>query len=91
MHRNMFIGKWIGGYGKQEQKEEPLDIDISDIEFEGEEMGWGGMTRPGSNKWDREFSDEEGMNENTGISDNEHTDDDDDHHGGEMMHIPRLF
>ena len=90
MHRNMFIGKWIGGYGQQEQKEEPLDIDISDIEFEGEEMGWGGMTRPGSN-WDREFSDEEGMNENTGISDNEHTDSDDDHHGGEMMPIPRLF
>ena len=71
MHRNMFIGKWIGGYGRQEKKEDPVEMDISDIEFEGEEMnGWGGMTRPGSN-WDREVSEEESMHENTGISDQE--------------------
>ena len=90
MHRNMFLGKWMGGYGRQEKKEEKVEIDISDIEFEGEELGWGGMTRPGTNSFDKEFSEEEPMGDEWDQTEDDRSDDDD-YHGGEMMPIPRLF
>jgi len=62
---------------------------LSDIEFEQEELGWGGITRPGANK--EEFEAEHGHVDDWQEMDSDMTDSDDDDHGGHMMPIPRLF
>jgi hypothetical protein len=48
------------------------------------------MTRPGTNTFDKEFSEEEPMGDEWDQTEDDRSDDDD-YHGGEMMPIPRLF
>lgn len=87
-----FLG-WLGRKrGQKAPSSEKVEIDVSDIEFEEEDLGWGGITRPGSHPdlSPEEFPEEEAMGTTDWESDSEDNDDDDDH-GGHMMPLPRLF
>lgn len=85
-HKHEFLGRWFGRNNEPEHDEKiDIDVDASDVEFSGEENGWGGVTTRG-----REISDEEFPHEAGYFSDQDGSDDDDDH-GGHMMPIPRLF
>lgn len=83
LHRTNFLGKWMPGWNAPTPKDDPVELDISDIEFEGEDFGWGGMTRPGarSSISDEEFKPEEAMGDEWDSDREDNTDDDDDHGG----------
>ena len=85
-----FLGNWLGrkAQNKTPKTEDTIEIDISDIEFGDQDVGWGGITRPGNHPQlsGEEFTEEEGMEDEW-----ENSDDDDDDHGGHMMPLPRLF
>ena len=89
-HKQQFLGRWLGGTNNAPKKEAKIELDLSDLEFEPEEQGWGGITRPGEHRAGEGFPQERGHVDEW---DEEMTtsDEDDDEHGGHMMPIPRLF
>lgn len=90
--RQQFLGGWLGRKDSP-KKEKAVDLDLSDIEFDDEDAGWGGITRPGAHPQQlggEEFPKEQAMEDEWDQTDFEDDDDDDDH-GGQMMPLPRLF
>lgn len=86
-----FLGSLFGRKQQRSPKdEEKVEIDVSDLEFEDEDLGWGGITRPGGEQHlsGEEFPEEEAMGTDW---ESDHDNDDDDDHGGHMMPLPRLF
>ena len=57
--KQQFLGGWFRKQNEPKH-DEKIEVDLSDIEFEKEDLGWGGVTRPRGFPTDEEFQKEEG-------------------------------